>query len=165
MLCLNCQHPLLNVKESHFFRQMTYDVCDKCGGMWLDKGELDKIAAQTPGSIEVCSVEMLHEELKITPHAYEPFPPKCLRCPKQTMVKMHFMGEARLLLDYCEKCGGIWVDGGELTKINQYIQWFDKKAKPSKFGRFLHHAHSTFFHRIDITNPFEKEEIKSGGTK
>ena len=74
------------------------------------------------------------------------------------MIKMHFMGEARILLDYCEKCGGIWVDGGELTKINQYIHWFDKKAQPSKFARFLHHAHGSFFHRIDVLSPNEEEE-------
>lgn len=158
MKCLNCHRPLLNVQESHFFRRLTYDVCDGCGGMWLDRGELDKIAFQTPGSVEASSVNMLHEELKIAPHPYEPFPPKCLHCTDQTMVKMHFMGEARILLDYCEKCGGLWVDGGELTKINQYIHWFDSKAKPSKFGRFLHHAHSSFFHRIDIASGFEKQE-------
>jgi Zn-finger nucleic acid-binding protein len=165
MQCMNCQRPLLNIEESHFFRHLTYDTCDKCGGMWLDKGELNKIALQTPGSVEACSVETLHAELKISPHSYEPFPPKCLRCQDQAMVKMHFMGEARILLDYCDKCGGIWVDGGELTKINQYIHWFDKKAKPSKFGRFLHHAHSTFFHRIDVTAPFEQDELKSGDVK
>ncbi len=79
------------------------------------------------------------------------------------MVKMHFMGESRILLDYCEKCGGIWIDGGELTKINQHIKWFDKKYKPSKFGRFLFHAHSTFFHRIDVSSSFEKEEVERGG--
>ena len=160
MRCLNCNQTLLSVRESHFFRHLTYEVCERCGGMWLDRGELDKLAYQTPGSVEVCSVEMLHEELKISRHPYQPFPPPCLRCTGQTMVKMHFMGESRILLDYCETCGGLWVDGGELAKINQYIHWFDKKAKPSKFGRFLHHAHATFFHRIDVTLPVEREETK-----
>jgi Zn-finger nucleic acid-binding protein len=121
--------------------------------MWLNKGELDKIAFQTPGSVEIASIELLRNEMKSTAHPYKPFPPKCLHCPDHLMIKMHFMGESRILLDYCQQCGGIWVDGGELTKINQYIRWFDPKAKPSKFGRFLHHAHSTFFHRIDVTRP------------
>lgn len=160
MQCLNCHQRLLNVRESHFFSHLVYDVCDCCGGMWLDKGELDKIAAQTPGSVEFCSVESLHEKQRGAPSPYNPFPPLCLRCPETTMVKMHFMGESRILLDYCEKCGGIWVDGGELTKINQFIGWFDKKAKPSKFGRFLFHAHSTFFHRIDVVDPSAQDEAK-----
>ena len=25
------------------------DVCDSCGGMWLDKGEIEKLAALHPG--------------------------------------------------------------------------------------------------------------------
>ncbi len=151
MICLSCRHPLLNVQESHFFSSLIYDVCDHCGGIWLDKGELDKIAFQTPGSVELCSTEKLHEGYKEKCPPRHSFSHKCLRCTEQPMVKMHFMGEAKIQLDYCEKCGGIWVDGGELTKINHYIHWFDKKAKPSKFGRFLHHAHSSYFHRIDVT--------------
>jgi Zn-finger nucleic acid-binding protein len=151
---------MFNVRESHFFSHLSYDVCSRCGGLWLDKGELDKIALQTPGSVEFCSVEKLHEEQ--ARHSRQPASssPHCLRCPDQSLTKMHFMGEARILLDFCEKCQGVWVDGGELTKINQYIKWFDKNAKPSKFGRFLFHAHSTFFHRIDIGVPFEKETVK-----
>lgn len=150
MLCIGCHQQLSTVKESHFFQHLTYQVCDQCGGLWLDRGALDKIAFQTPGSVETCSLETLREEARSMPGHYNPCPPFCLHCKNQPMTKMHFMGEARILLDYCEKCGGIWVDGGELTKINEYIRWFDKNAKPSKFGRFLKHAHGSFFHRIDV---------------
>ncbi len=141
MLCLNCHQPLSTVQENHFLEHLTYEVCGQCGGLWLDKGGLDKLAVQTSGSVEFCSVTRLHEEPH--KHHYSPFPPFCLRCSAQRMTKMHFMGETRILLDFCEACGGIWVDGGELNKINQYIKWFDKKAKPSLFGRFLKNAHGT----------------------
>jgi Zn-finger nucleic acid-binding protein len=128
--------------------------------MWLDRGALDKIAFQTPESIEACSVGILHEEARAPLKQYKPFPPHCLSCPNR-MTKMHFMGQSRILLDYCEQCGSIWVDGGELTKINQYIHWFDNESTPSKFGRFFHHARSTFFHRIDVTMPVEMQKISS----
>lgn len=157
MDCLTCGHRLLNVRESHFFSHVAYDVCDQCGGMWLDRGELDKLAFQTPGSVELSSVEMAEKDSAPTP---QHFPPSCLRCKDRKMAKMHFMGEARILLSHCDACGGLWVDGGELAKINQYIHWFDKKAKPSKFGRFLYHAHASFFHRIDVSVP---EPAAAGG--
>ena len=35
--------------------ELSYDVCEKCGGLWLDRGELYKMAFQVAGSIEVCS--------------------------------------------------------------------------------------------------------------
>lgn len=158
MLCLNCHTKLLNIEETHFFKHLIYDVCNRCDGLWLDKGELDKISYQTPGSVEFCSIDMHLANATKTSGNKTSQSLHCLRCSNQPLVKLHFMGESRILLDFCEKCNGMWVDGGELTKINQCIQWFDKKAKPSKFGRFLYHAHSSFFHRIDVNSSFEKEK-------
>jgi Zn-finger nucleic acid-binding protein len=37
--------------------KLSYDVCEKCGSLWLDRGELDKMAFQVTGSIEFCSEE------------------------------------------------------------------------------------------------------------
>ena len=158
MDCLRCHQPMLIVTESHFFRHLTYDVCDRCGGLWLDRGELDKLALRTPGSVEESTLEIYREERNGGGQPYQPFPPPCPRCHAASMLKMHFMGEARILMDYCEQCGGLWVEGGQLTKINQHIRWFDKKARPSPFGRFLRHAHSTFFHRIDVEHSIEREQ-------
>ena len=164
MDCLRCHQRMLIVTESHFFRHLVYDVCDRCGGLWLDRGELDKLAFQTPGSIEKSSVEIFRDESHTDARPYPAFPPGCPRCRGPAMSKMHFMGEARILIDYCERCGGLWVDGGQLNKINQHIRWFDKKARPSPFGRFLRHAHSTYFHRIDVSPPFEREQSDRSAT-
>jgi Zn-finger nucleic acid-binding protein len=26
----------MSVQESHFFKRIVYDVCEECGGLWLD---------------------------------------------------------------------------------------------------------------------------------
>ena len=50
MKCPRCDGSL---KESKF-EEITIDTCDKCGGVWLDSGELEQLTAQeeeTPGWI------------------------------------------------------------------------------------------------------------------
>lgn len=159
MLCVSCQRPLVTIVETDLMNRLVYDLCDNCGGMWLDKGELDKMALRTPGSVEASSVEEMREEWA-TGQPYQPFPPFCPRCRSVRMVKMHFMGEARILLDYCARCGGIWVDGGKLTKINQCIRAIDPKAKPSRFGQ----TRSRLLHRVRVNLPPPGETSPPGGT-
>ena len=59
MECLGCKNELLNIYEGNFLNNLSYDFCEKCGGMWLDRGELDKIVFETPGSVEFCSAMSL----------------------------------------------------------------------------------------------------------
>jgi Zn-finger nucleic acid-binding protein len=37
--------------------ELSYDSCGTCGSLWLDAGELDKMAFQVEGSIEYSSEE------------------------------------------------------------------------------------------------------------
>ena len=159
MQCLNCEAKLLNVRETHLFSRVAYDICERCGGMWLDHGELDKITLQTPGSVEYASavsLEELEEKARTDPKLQSRLRSKrrCLRGDPEPLVKMPFMENPKILLDYCRACGGIWLDPGELEQINDYIRWFDKEAEPSPFGRFLKHVQSTFWHKIE-TRPTE----------
>ena len=160
MLCVSCHHIMTTIVETHLLNRLVYDLCDQCGGMWLDKGELDKIAMQTPGSVEASSIEEMREEGNVE-KSYQPFPPNCPRCRETRMMKMHFMGEARILLDHCARCGGIWVDGGKLTKINQVIQRIDPHAKPSRFGR----AKSSLLHRVHVDFSSHDDQASRGGTQ
>lgn len=42
MKCPRCDG---NLKESQF-EEVTIDVCDKCGGVWLDSGELEQLTRE-----------------------------------------------------------------------------------------------------------------------
>ena len=55
MRCLNCNAEMTNYDVVIKSAELSYDVCEKCGGLWLDRGELDKMAFQVAGSIEFCS--------------------------------------------------------------------------------------------------------------
>ena len=44
MRCLNCNAEMVNYDVITKKAELSYDVCEKCGSLWLDAGELDKMA-------------------------------------------------------------------------------------------------------------------------
>ena len=91
------------------------DKCHQCDGLWLDRGELERLR-----DAKVEAVEEALEKKYGSPAAQEGSVSAYMRCPR--------CGDARLLrftytyvspvsIDRCEKCLGIWVDDGELDAI------------------------------------------------
>jgi Zn-finger nucleic acid-binding protein len=93
--------------------ELSYDLCEKCGSLWLDAGELDKVAFEVEGSIEFCS----EEEAAIAERSQK----KCPRCDGFRLTPVRFLGETNIILDHCRNCGGFWLDGGELNLIDQEL--------------------------------------------
>ena len=84
MNCLNCNTEMTNNLIQTKKDEIAYDICESCGSLWLDAGELDKIAYQVSGSIEFCTkdkVEGILEKSK-----------KCSRCNDTIMDKVSFIG-------------------------------------------------------------------------
>ena len=54
MKCLNCGTEMVTNQVVTKKDSISYDMCEKCGSLWLDAGDLDKMAFKTVGSIEYC---------------------------------------------------------------------------------------------------------------
>ncbi|HVB33657.1 MAG TPA: zf-TFIIB domain-containing protein [Patescibacteria group bacterium] len=113
MQCLHCGTEMTTNQIITKNSQITYNMCDKCGSLWLDAGMLDKMAFQVQGSIEYCE----HDE-KDEP---EPHPFKCPRCEDFMLSKVKFLESDDIQLHYCRNCGGFWLDGGELNLIDKEL--------------------------------------------
>jgi Zn-finger nucleic acid-binding protein len=99
------------------------EVCPKCGGMFLEEGELNRIADPTPGDLEFSTVDLdtfEHED------GYGP-----IACPRDAspMGKVDFNVETGIILDYCRSCGGFWMDGKELIRINEEVKRLNDAAR------------------------------------
>lgn len=111
MKCPVCAKQLVEYKAG----PMNVDICrDGCSGMWFDKSELEKCDESS-----------------------ESFPPDLMRvnkspnvvidrnklrnCPKceQTMTRLVLDPEKRFEIDSCGKCGGHWLDNGELDRMRR----------------------------------------------
>lgn len=108
--------PRCNIRlDIHLHGSEEYDLCAKCGGLWLDRDEFHLATRE----YEVYRNDdfkgpYLREPLKET-HHYIP----CVRCGK-IMNRKNFGRISGVLIDECNK-HGVWLDAGELAKIQHFI--------------------------------------------
>jgi Zn-finger nucleic acid-binding protein len=138
MECLNCNEEMVNNLVQTKKDQIAYDICEACGSLWLDAGELDKMAFQVEGSIEYCTedkAEGISEPTK-----------SCLRCKDTTLDKVFFIGYSDTVLDHCRNCSGFWLDGGELDLINKELQEI-MPVSGKGFSEFVNNVHLPYWHK------------------
>lgn len=144
MNCLNCGTEMTNNTVVTKKDRISYDMCDKCGSLWLDAGELDKMAFKVVGSIEYC------EEDK------DPIPEKqpltCPRCKTFKLIKVKFLESDGIFLHHCKECGGFWLDGGELNLIDQDLAR-TMPVQGKGFSDFVNNVHVPYwFKRVQKTS-------------
>ena len=138
MRCLNCGAEMMNNQVSTKNDLISYDMCEKCGSLWLDEGELDKMAFQVEGSIEYCSQEPVEEPEKQMR--------KCPRCDNSNLYRVRFLNSTDIILHHCRDCGGFWLDGGELDLIDKQLA----KIMPVSgkgFSDFVNNVHVPYWYK------------------
>ena len=147
MNCLNCGNEMTNYFVQIKKDQISYDICEKCGSLWLDKGELDKTAFQVEGSIEYCSTK---KATKIQGSIKS-----CPRCEEEKLEKVNFIGSDDIILDRCKNCEGFWLDSNELNLIDdKLIKIMPVSGKG--FSEFVNDVHVPYW--------FKKIKEKSSET-
>lgn len=98
MECPICRLPLKEMKTKEGF---TIDICEECWGIWVDGDELVYVGGEFG----------LPQPIQQQPSGWS-----CPRCEGQ-MIEASFK---TLTIDFCEQCGGIWLDNKqELLKLRQ----------------------------------------------
>jgi len=138
MNCLNCNEEMINNLVQTKKEQIAYDICENCGSLWLDAGELDKMAFQVAGSVEYCSQD--------TAEGVAGRKKECPRCDKTTLDKVYFIGCEDIVLDCCRNCGGFWLDGGELDLVNRELEDI-MPVNGKGFSEFVNNVHLPYWHK------------------
>ena len=123
MQCPSCSSTL----ETIDYEGIKIETCPGCEGQWLDASELRHIvnvrerrfdedqrrAVATAASIDPVQVD--HEDRDL----------RCPKCGGQTDV-LNYGGDSGIMIDKCTGCGGIWLDAGELERIQIVVEgWQD----------------------------------------
>lgn len=109
--CPRCKVTL----KLHHANGEEYNICEKCGGIWLDRGEFHLLTREYDVyRKEDDKGEYLRESHK---DAVEYIP--CVRCGK-LMNRKNFARISGVIIDECGK-HGVWLDAGELEKIRHFI--------------------------------------------
>lgn len=116
MQCPIDTHTLV-AKQIH---NLEIDVCSKCGGVWFDEGEF-RSAVRSIASFELpekYQVSFLKEKSHAL-HLHE----RNFSCPKDgvKLETLHYDPPSGIYLDRCGECGGIWLDGGEISLVKKQL--------------------------------------------
>lgn len=104
--CPQCNAPMSIL----YVGAVQLDQCSECQGIWFDHCELHKIVSN-PESLEAeCSSLLWMPE---TPHECT----KKRSCPCCHNALMKRRERNGVTVDQCQRCAGIWLDGGELYRI------------------------------------------------
>ena len=108
MDCLRCLQPMVALEVE----QLEIDYCLKCGGIWLDQGELETLLG------DAMPADLLEPETRRSRLRTKG---KCPICGKR-MEAIMVGSENRVELDLCTRGHGLWFDRGELNTIVKYMQ-------------------------------------------
>jgi uncharacterized protein len=114
LVCPRCEASLVRLRIGG----VDTDVCESCGGLWLDSHELARFDRP-----EVVFGDALVAHLR-------QFPPPLidhslrLRCPRHpdvVMLRRPYASRVAVEIDHCPECGGVWLDTDELASIREPV--------------------------------------------
>lgn len=116
LCCLKCTAVLDKTKLG----DIEVDFCKECGGLWLDRGELERIVRTTRNAPDV--VKVLHRKLIPLPTAAPQPSDLTESCPVCARATMREIALGALRVDYCTDCEGIFLDKGELDDAMERVK-------------------------------------------
>jgi Zn-finger nucleic acid-binding protein len=92
------------------------DVCEHCGGLWLDHLELARFEDPADAMGDALVAHLSQFPAPLLDHS------RRLRCPRHpgtVMLRGPFSATNRVQVDECPDCGGLWLDADELAAIRR----------------------------------------------
>lgn len=113
------------------------DICrDGCGGIWFDQHEFSKFDEP----LEYAGDELLEIESGMKDTTLDRKAPRlCPRCDDQKMQRHFYSPKQEIEIDECDRCGGMWLDYGELIRIRNKFSSDETRAAYAR-----HHLHKEF---------------------
>lgn len=99
------------------------DVCGKCQGVWLDKGEIEAIEKKVADEVVVedDSLQLPEIDFFFSRRMQADF--KAIACPRcgAEMESREYDQLARVVVDVCSKGCGMWLDRNELQSLEAFF--------------------------------------------
>jgi Zn-finger nucleic acid-binding protein len=92
------------------------DVCEQCGGIWLDNFELARFESPADAMGDALVAHLSQFPSPLLDHSRRLH---CPRHPDAVMMRRPFSATTRVQIDQCPDCGGLWLDADELAAIRR----------------------------------------------
>jgi Zn-finger nucleic acid-binding protein len=120
LCCVKCN----SILDKATFQGLEVDLCPKCGGLWLDRGEITR-AAKLPEN-ELARLRNLLSGKPGPPPVPTQNKAPCPACPGSLAEVV--LGAVHV--DYCGRCHGIFLDRGELEDAIEAVRERDRNTTP-----------------------------------
>jgi Zn-finger nucleic acid-binding protein len=90
------------------------DVCEDCGGLWLDRFELARFDDPDNAFGDALTAHLTQFPAAVLAHSVRL---RCPRHPATVMLRRAYSREVPIEIDECPECGGVWLDTYELAQI------------------------------------------------
>lgn len=119
MQCPKCHQQLTGID----YQGVHLETCPKCGGDWLDAGELGSIIEARKMRFDEKECLAIAQAAKIKGVKLASLN-RHLTCPKcgGTTHPVNYGDDTGLIIDECAGCGGMWLERGELEKIQELVE-------------------------------------------
>ena len=101
--------------------------CENCSGEWLHGAELDRLCTH-----RVLRRPPRQSTARVIPPADLARRLDCLRCETVRLIPVRWSGPDcpgdALVVDVCESCHGLWLDGGELSKARRLTRGAESRT-------------------------------------
>jgi len=87
------------------------DHCVRCGGVWLDRGELALLLGDSESDEEIARLEPAPDVSEAPRNC-----PICDRAMEKTRA-----GKSVVIVDRCTRGDGLWLDAGELDSVVKMV--------------------------------------------
>lgn len=137
MKCPRCRAVL----QPNEYDSQVVEVCPGCKGEWLHAGELQKIVEhhnEVFTDKEIASLDAVDKEM-FTAEKDDHDELNCPVCEGVRMEHFNYGDTTGIILHKCAECGGIWMDKGELEKVEEVVDGWkaDLNKDEARYGKVI----------------------------
>ena len=131
---MNCPIDNTPLMKTRYEGVVEIDYCTQCHGMWLDKGELEKI--------QEVQVNDYSEELKLLPDyvgqsiLLAKSKDRVIPCPvcRQDLERREYGYSSLIMIDSCVNGHGVWLDKDEIVDLEKFYERSRMEASKLRSG-------------------------------
>jgi Zn-finger nucleic acid-binding protein len=129
-ICPRCHIPLQTV-DVRLGGKFLIERCDHCLGLFFDPGELEAFLDKAVTNVHAVDPQRLNEVQNVKRN--REYPVTYIDCPvcRKLMNRINVGGQCGVIADCCRD-HGLWLDGGELRQIMEWLKAGGKLVQKEK---------------------------------
>lgn len=132
---MKCPRDQEELKAATYESHITVHMCPTCGGMWLDKGELEEIE-EIIGHDYTAELSRIPDFIGNAFEMARQLSSRGISCPRCGVPteSTEYAYCSQVVIDRCPQCGGVWLDKGELEAVEIFYERSRKESRKLRLG-------------------------------